>query len=99
MTLNEFLEKVKYYSLMSEKEQLEAVEQNKSIILCIKNSSKQVQLKAMKQNGLAIQYIKDPDKDVQFEAIKQDENIIIYIYKYLSKEDLIKIKLLYRNKN
>ena len=61
---------------MTEREQIDMVEQDGCAIAYIKNPSEAVQLAAVSQKGDAIYYIKNPSEAVQLAAVKQNGDAI-----------------------
>jgi len=76
----------------SEKEQLNAITQNRFAIKFIKNPSEEIQLAAVNRNGDAIYYINNPSEEVQLAAVKQNGLIIQFIDNPSEKVQLAAVK-------
>jgi hypothetical protein len=70
--VGEIMEKVEYYNLMSEEEQMNAIKKNPHIIMYITNLTKEMKMEALRQNGLLLADLNEAsnDEEMQLKAME-----------------------------
>ena len=83
---------MKLFLYETEKEMLNVVKYNGSLIQYIYNPSEEVQLAAVKESADSLQYIHNPTEKTQLEAAKRNGHALQYIHNPSEKVQLAAVK-------